>query len=409
MVNIKATLLVTVFISSRAFASPLVQRSTSSKTAASVSYELPSFLTPVRPAPNPSYYVYPTNTNFEVESIQELGKQNDPDNPLAVYRDGGGSCSIGNRTVWFFCDTLGYDENDFKAMADNSLAVARSFNEPTFLADATSNSRVSYGWGPAVPYTSEEYPWQDFPSKRYAMWTYTNCLQVSENQAVQFFTLNKFSSRLDYYGLGNTMVTMDFNPKTQMLTLTRDQQVTFPTTTYAYGSFASIVVNGVAFLYGLDTTYSSNKDVHVARVPVSHISDLSKYLYYDAWTKKWTSKRPKPTARHQSAAVMSNSMPYSSGSMFYSEYHNAYLLVYFSNWADSTFRVSYAPSPVGPWTTDNKIIHKIPLGPGGFDYGGVAHPQYYQNDGPSGKALLLHYSYQGSSQKYTKAAKLVFK
>ncbi|KAK9251351.1 hypothetical protein V1507DRAFT_464708 [Lipomyces tetrasporus] len=52
-------------------------------------------------------------------------------------------------------------------------------------------------------------------------------------------------------------------------------------------------------------------------------------------------------------------MPYSTGFMFFSEYHNAYLLVCFSNRADSTFRVSYAPSPVGPWTTDDKVLHTV--------------------------------------------------
>ncbi|KAK9235139.1 hypothetical protein V1525DRAFT_428047 [Lipomyces kononenkoae] len=349
----KAILLVAVSISS-AFASPLVQRSPSTP-AASVSYALPSFLTPVRPGPNPSYYVYPMKATFEIESFEEFDKQEDPDNPLAIYRDGGGSCNIGNRTIWFFCDTMGYDADDFKAMTDNSLAVAQTFNEPSLLADATSNTQYSYGWGPAVPFTSEEYPWRDWPSRRYAMWTYTNCVQVSENRAVQFFTLNKFSNRWTYSGLGNTMVTLDFDPASQMLTLTRPQQVTFPSTTYAYGSFASVVVHGVAFLYGLDTTYSAKRDVHVARVALSQISNLSKYQYYDASTKKWTSTQPDPTVRRQSAAVMSNFMPYSSGTVFYSEYHNAYLLVYFSNWADSTFRVSYAPSPVGPWTTGIRL------------------------------------------------------
>ncbi|KAK9354811.1 hypothetical protein V1523DRAFT_424714 [Lipomyces doorenjongii] len=186
--------------------------------------------------------------------------------------------------------------------------------------------------------------------KRYAMWTYTNYLQASSNRAVQFFNLRKYNSIWSASDLGNTTVTLEFDPDTEMLTVTRDQQVTFPPTTYAYGSFASIVGNGVAFLYGLDTTYSNKMDVHVARVSFNHISDYKKYQYYDASTKSWSFTQPLPTARRPSAAVTSNWMPYSTGSMFYSEYHNAYLLVYyFSNWADSTFGVSYAPSPVGPW------------------------------------------------------------
>ncbi|KAJ8097259.1 hypothetical protein POJ06DRAFT_260928 [Lipomyces tetrasporus] len=406
MVHPKNILLVTISLS-KALATPIVKRDTPSAVA-SVSYALPSLLTPVRQAPSPSYGVTPNNTDFEIESFEEFGKQEDPDNPLTIYRDGGGSCSIGNRTIWFFCDTSGYQNDTFKAITDNSLSVARTFDEPSLLTDATSNSLYSYGWNPAVPYTAEEYPWRNRPSKRYVMWTYTNCLQVSENRAVQYFHLYKYNSLSSTSDWGNTMATLDFDPDTEMLTVTRDKQVTFPNTTYEYGSFANMVVDGVAFLYALDTKYSSKKDVHVARVATDSLSQYDTYQYYDASTKTWSYNQPQPTARRQSAAVMSNYMPYSTGSMFYSEYHNAYLLVYFSNWADSTFRVSYAPSPVGPWTTDDKVLYTVPQGPGGYDYGGVAHPQYYQ-DGPSGKALLVHYSYRDTSYTYTKAAKLVFK
>ncbi|KAK9490744.1 hypothetical protein V1508DRAFT_406131 [Lipomyces doorenjongii] len=218
---------------------------------------------------------------FEIESLDELRKQEDPDNPLTIYRDGQRSCNIGNRTIWFFCDTLGYNDGTSKAMTDNSLS----------------------------------------------------------HRAVQFFNLRKYNSIWSASDLGNTTVTLEFDPDTEMLTVTRDQQVTFPPTTYAYGSFASIVGNGVAFLYGLDTTYSNKMDVHVARVSFNHISDYKKYQYYDASTKSWSFTQPLPTARRPSAAVTSNWMPYSTGSMFYSEYHSAYLLV-----------VSYAPFPVGPWT-----------------------------------------------------------
>ncbi|KAK9321886.1 hypothetical protein V1517DRAFT_353424 [Lipomyces orientalis] len=346
MVQVKNVLLAVISLSG-ALATPIVKRDTFTP-AASASYALPSFLTPVRPAPNPSYGVTPINTDFEVESVDILDKQEDPDNPLTIYRDGGGSCNIGNRTLWLFCDTLGYQNDTFKAMTDNSLSVARSFDDPSLLSDATSNSLTSYGWQPAVPFTDDEYPWRNWPSKRYAMWTYTNCLQINDNLAVHFFNLYKYSSIYSASSLGNTMVTLNFDPDADMLTVTRNMQVTFPPSTYQYGSFASMVVNGVAFLYALDSTYSGKKDIHVARVATNSLSQFDKYQYYDASTKTWSYTQPAPTERRQSAAVISNWMPYSTGSMFYSEYHNAYLLVYFSNWADSTFRVSYAPTPVGP-------------------------------------------------------------
>ncbi|KAK9364419.1 hypothetical protein V1509DRAFT_656179 [Lipomyces kononenkoae] len=370
-----------------AVATPVVKGDPSGP-AAQVSYALPEYINPVMPAPSPSYWLWPANnTNFVVESLEDFGMMDDPDNPLEIYRDGGGSCNIANRTIWFFCDTLGYDNDTFKAMTDKSLSVAQNFSEPSLLSDATSNSLYSYGWQPAIPYTQDEWPMRNSPSKRFTMWTYTNCIQTSDSQAIQFFALSKSNSIYSSTYCAN------------MLTVTRNQQVMFPSTTYSYGSFASMVVQGVAFLYALDGTYSGNRDVHVARVATWAITDITKYQYYDASTKTWSYTQPQPTARRQSAAVLSNWIPYSTGSMFYSEYHNAYLLVYFNGWADSTFRVSYAPSPT---------LYALPQGPRGYDYGGVAHPQYYQNDGPSGKSILLHYSYQDTSYTYPRAAKLTF-
>ncbi|KAK9365561.1 hypothetical protein V1509DRAFT_632694 [Lipomyces kononenkoae] len=332
----------------------------------------------------------------------------DPDNTLSVYRDGGGSCNIANRTIWFFCDTLGYENDTFKAMTDNSLSVARSFDEPSLLSDATSNYLYSYGWQPAIPYTSVEYPVRNSPSERFVLWTYTNCIQTSDTEAVQFFELTKYNSIFSTTYWGNTMAVLNLDTATNMLTVTRNQQVMFPNTTYSYGSFANMVVEGVAFLYALDTTYSGNQDVHVARVATWEMSNINMYEYYDASTKTWSYTQPQPTARRQSAAVISNWIPYSTGSMFYSEYHNAYLLIYFDGWADSTFRVSYAPSPVGPWTTNDQTLYTAPQGPRGYDYGGVGHAQFYQDDGPSGKSILLHYSYQDTSYTYPRAAKLTF-
>ncbi|KAK9385967.1 hypothetical protein V1515DRAFT_640054 [Lipomyces mesembrius] len=316
MVSIKSTLLVAISISG-ALASPIVKSIASTLAAASVSYALPSFLTPS------------DQHTFRDRVIRGFGKQEDPDYPLTIYRDGGG-----------------YSDGTFKAMTDNSLSVARSFDNP-----------------------------------RYAMWTYTNCLQATNNRAVKFFNLRKYNSIWSASDLGNTMVTLDFDPDTEMLTVTRDQQVTFPPTTYAYSLFASMVVNGVdstASILPIPTRWMSTSPELLSIASQITKILLSHCPLHDA-DQRWSSRIGCRTRR---------------GSMFYSEYHNAYLLV---------FRVSYAPSPVGPF------FYTLPSGPRRYDYGGVAHPQYYQYDGPSGKALLLHYSYQDTMYTYTKAAKLVFK
>ncbi|KAK9489536.1 hypothetical protein V1508DRAFT_400744 [Lipomyces doorenjongii] len=66
--------------------------------------------------------------------------------------------------------------------------------------------------------------------------------------------------------------------------------------------------------------------------------------------------------------VISNSMPFSSGNSYYSKYHNQYSLAFFNNWIDNTFRVLSAPTPAGPWTTDNKVLYETAQGES-YNYG----------------------------------------
>ncbi|KAJ8104112.1 hypothetical protein POJ06DRAFT_235081 [Lipomyces tetrasporus] len=135
------------------------------------------------------------------------------------------------------------------------------------------------------------------------MWAYTIASkpQRIEQYSLHLYKYDSLSSTSDW---GNTMATLEFDPDAEMLTVTRDKQVTFPNTTYTYGSVASMVVDGVAFLYALDTTYSGKQDVHVARVAVDSLSQYDEYEYYDASTDIWIYTQPQPTGRRQSAAVI---------------------------------------------------------------------------------------------------------
>ncbi|KAK9235876.1 hypothetical protein V1525DRAFT_458176 [Lipomyces kononenkoae] len=372
---------------------------------ASTTYPIPSILTPAR-ATNPQFSQAPLqHSSFAVSSTVPFGKMVDPTNAYTIFRDGGGSCHIANRTLFFFCDTNAYLNGTFKGFASNSISVATNFSQPNALSDASCTP--STGCPAAIPWTPAEAATQGYPSKRYALWVYTNCVPTGNNTAVHFWSLNKYSSDFSYAGLGNTMVQYALDPTTNHLTLTRNTEITFAPPTYPYGSFANVVVNGTAYLYGIDITYNRN-DVHLAMAPVDTITNLTTWQYYNASSQTWTSTMPVPTARAQSAAVIQNSIPFSTGTIFFSEYHNAFLLVFFDNWADSTFRVLSAPSPVGPWTTNNHAIWAMTPGPKGFDYGGVAHSYYYTNNATAGKSLMLHFSYQNTSGTYTVANELTF-
>ncbi|KAK9327639.1 hypothetical protein V1520DRAFT_299032, partial [Lipomyces starkeyi] len=375
--------------------------------AASTTYPLPSVLTPAR-ATDPQFSQSPLqHSSFSVNSMVEYGKMEDPLNSYILYRDGGGSCPIANRTLFFFCDTLAYQETGgtFVGATSNSVSLATNFSLPNILMDVSCTPAT--GINPAIPFTSAEAVLAGHPSSRYALWTFTNCVPTGDNSSVHFWEVVKFTSTLSYYTKGNTMAQYSLNTTSNNFTVTRASQITFAPPTYMYGTFANVVVDGVAYLYGLDISYSRN-DVHLAMAPVSTITDLSTWEYYNASSQTWNSTMPVPTQREQSAAVIQNSIPFSTGTIFFSEYHNAFLLVFFDNYADSKYQVLSAPSPVGPWTTTNKVIWALTPGPGGFSYGGLAHSFYYTNDGPAGKSLMLHYSYRNTSATYAVANKLTF-
>ncbi|KAK9469552.1 hypothetical protein V1512DRAFT_256532 [Lipomyces arxii] len=404
---ISRTLIALIALAASATAAPLVARD-SGTPVASTAFALPTVFTPSQDDNPPASASPLAHGTFGIGSNTDFGMMQDYTNPNTLWRDGGGTCNIGNRTLWFFCDTLAYRKKDNRIMGapSNSLSLAKSFDLPANLTDVTCRSSVNQ-CSNAIPLTSSEAAVSNSASTRYALWTFTNCVPTGDNTAVHFWQVNKFRSTSASSITGYTMAEYNIDPVSNQISITRNAQYAEIPPTYNYGAFANVVVNGVAYLYGLDVTYSGRNDLHLASAPVSTIGDMSTWSYYDASTKSWNSTAPVPTTRRNTAAVISNSQPFATGAtVFFSEYHNAYLMVYFNNWADSTFRVLSAPTPTGPWTTNNKAVLKVPVG-SGHSYGGVAHPDYYSVPGPTGQSLMLHYSYQGS-RTYTRADKLTF-
>ncbi|KAK9458405.1 hypothetical protein V1511DRAFT_523736 [Dipodascopsis uninucleata] len=374
---------------------------------ASTSRAIPTYLTPFNQTTPPTHAGTPVNTEFNTSGIN-WGKLTDWSFAYNIYRDGGGSCSLSNTTFWFFDDTSVYDgRGNLIGFASNSLAVAETYSHPGWLKDITATKPGDFS--PAIPFTSAESSVAGSPSKRYALWTYTNCIPVSSTKAVHFWLVNKYSSKSSASTFGNTAAVYQLDPTSNTLSITRNSQLSFNSSTYAYGSFANTVVNGVAYLYAVDNLYGGRYDIHVASVPVVYADDPTKYQYWDNGAQKWSSTVPIPTARRTSAAVISNSYTFSTGTIYYSTYHNSYIMLYMSNWADSAFRVLYAPSPLGPWVKSNKVVYQGIPGPKGYNYGGIAHPNYYQTgNNVQGQKLMLHYSYQDSNGTYPMAYELIF-
>ncbi|KAK9433306.1 hypothetical protein V1505DRAFT_362294 [Lipomyces doorenjongii] len=374
---------------------------------ASSTYPIPSIITPYNQT-SPKFDAGKIqNSDFEVHDVLDFGILKDYNNEYSLDRDGGGSCSIGNRTFWFFCDTIVADSTGaFRGFTSNSVALALDYNHAGWLRDISASS--TYGVFAAIPYTDEEATLSKDVFNRYAIWTYTDCVAVSDTSAVHFWEVVQYSSGVGPISRGTTMAVYNIDPDKNELTVTREEQFFYSGDGYAYGSFANVVVDGIAYLYALDSTYSSRQDVHLARAPVSQITDKSTWSYFDAASGEWSSTQPSASVRNAAAAVISNSMPFSSGNIYYSEYHNQYLLVFFNNWIDNTFRVLSAPTPAGPWTTDNKVLYETVEGKS-YNYGAQSTPVYYQTGGElGGKNLMLVYTYLDVLSKYPKALKLKF-
>ncbi|KAK9242314.1 hypothetical protein V1506DRAFT_524656 [Lipomyces tetrasporus] len=90
--------------------------------------------------------------------------------------------------------------------------------------------------------------------------------------------------------------------------------------------------------------------------------EKSTWRYYDRGVDTWSNTEPLPTARRQSAAIISlPSGKYSvdSDSVICSAYHNPYLL-FFLTGDHINLRVKYASTRIGPWSTDDKILYTLP-------------------------------------------------
>ncbi|KAK9371922.1 uncharacterized protein V1513DRAFT_286356 [Lipomyces chichibuensis] len=391
----------TIFLASAFYAATI--RGT---PVASTSYPIPTIITPY----NNTWPEYDTgdihNSKFDVHDVLDFGILKDYNNEYSLDRDGGGSCSLANQTFWFFCDTIVSQYGEFVGFLSNSVALALDYNHAGWLRDISASS--TYGVFTAIPYTDGEQALAKDIFNRIAIWTYTNCVPINDTSAVHFWEVVQFIDGGDPVDQGTTMAVYNLDPDKNELSITREDQYAYSGEQYAYGLFANVVVEGIAYLYALDVTYSSRQDVHLACAPVSQITDKSSWKYFDAESGEWSSTQPSPSERNASAAVISNSMPFSSGNIYYSEYHNQYLLIFFNNWIDNTFRVLSAPTPVGPWTTDNKVLYEAPQGKS-YNYGAQSTPIYYQTDGGrAGKDLMLAYTYQDVGSKYPKAMKLKF-
>ena len=286
---------------------------------------------------------------------------------------------------------------------------------------------------------------------------------ISTTQAFLFAPLVYVDSKpqdpwMEYQARGMTLISItapDSGP-----VATRQGDIVIAGTEVAFGGFSTLL--------GFKSTDSAadlddgERDVYLlgmtefglqlARVGINDLTDFAKYTFWNPRSHDFSTSPPDPSTSDDAQMYLPGS--FSSGSIFYSPYFYTFIMVYFNKLVDSTFFIRYLQLdvPLGNdsiWTIGGKnskgivaedtealvkyawsveqILYASPPGPGGFNYAGMAHPeffntQYYpqslysshtpkskksnawygplsqQSAGPDGKNLLLSWTSQVNHQ-----------
>ena len=142
--------------------------------------------------------------------------------------------------------------------------------------------------------------------------------------------------------------------------------------------------------------------LQLARASVGHLTDFSHYSFWDPTKLEFDQNPPKLDEKDIQKIYLPGT--FSSGSIFYSPYFNTFLMIYFNKYVDSTFRIRFLDlnTPVGDdpiwprqgkggkgiapedvealvkyaWSPEQEL-YKSPPAKGGFNYAGMAHPEYF--------------------------------
>lgn len=292
---------------------------------------------------------------------------------------------------------------------------------------------------------------------------------ISTTQAFLFAPLVYVDSKpqnpsMEYQARGMTLISImapDSGP-----VATRQGHIVIAGTEVAFGGFSTLLGfkstdsaadldNGErdVYLFGM-----TEFGLQLARVGINDLTDFKKYTFWNRCSNEFSTSSPDPTTSDGAQLYLPGS--FSSGNIFYSPYFYTFIMVYFNNLVDSTFFIRYLQLDVplandSIWTRGGKnskgivaedtealiryawsaeqILYASPPGPGGFNYAGVAHPEFYntqyypqslysphtprskrsnawygplpqESPGPDGKDLLLSWTSQVNHQPLTLAS-----
>jgi hypothetical protein len=191
---------------------------------------------------------------------------------------------------------------------------------------------------------------------------------------------------------------------------TRQGDLVIPGTEIAYGGFSSLL--GYLSTDAIGDPSASERDVYLlgmtrtglqlARVGLDDLHAFDKYTFFNPKTRSFSTSPPPLEVSDSTQIYLPGT--FSSGSVFYSPYFSTFIMIYFNKMVDSTFYIRYLNledplvddeiwimggkngNGIGPedaealvkypWSREQKL-YASPPGKGGFNYAGMAHPEYF--------------------------------
>ncbi len=193
-------------------------------------------------------------------------------------------------------------------------------------------------------------------------------------------------------------------------TVTRQGDLIVPGTEVGFGGFSALL--GFVSTNDAEVASDDERDVYLlgmangglqlARVRLNDIKANDKYTYFNPKDRNFSRLTPSLDLSDESQIYLPGT--FSSGSVFYSPCFSTFVMIYFNKMVDSTFYIRYLDidNPTGDdavWTTGGKegkgiqaedaealvkypwspqqTLYISPPGPGGFNYAGMAHPEFF--------------------------------
>ncbi|KAL8943493.1 MAG: hypothetical protein Q9216_001028 [Gyalolechia sp. 2 TL-2023] len=370
-------------------------------------------------------------TPIVVKNVTELGPQITPD-VTRVSRDGGYSVLLDGHIVWLYDDTECLDHGGKQlSFVSNTAAYAKDVNKKNvsmlqdFGVEAAGKDKKSgkaqyailadttVGTGGWISFSSDELDFNERRKgkERVAIWPGTSPTPYSTSEAFLFAPLVYVDSKpqdpsKEYQARGMTLISVSTSSKGP--DASRQGDLIIPGKEVPYGGFSSLLgytstanrqdlTKRDVYLLGI-----TDGGLQLARAKIEKLAEFSAYRFWDPVQLKFIKKPPKLDEKNYRKIYLPGSFTY--GSVFYSPYFYTFIMVYFNKFVDSTFRIRFLDlnSPVGDdpiwpkkgkrgngvapediealtkyaWSPEQEL-YKSPPSKRGFNYAGMAHPEYF--------------------------------